>query len=116
MANEQRGEIELKLGDESYTLRPTFEALCAIEGRLGAGVLEIAERMAARRIGFREVAAIVFETAKAGGHKLDETEVGEAILEAGLFAVIVLVVELFSRALSGPTVGNAPAPPIEPNA
>ena len=116
MANEQRGEVELRLGDETYTLRPTFEALCAIEGRLGAGVLEIAERMAARRIGLREVAAIVFETAKAGGHKVTESEIGAGILEAGLFAVILPVVELFSRALAGPAEGNAPAPPIEPNA
>ncbi len=115
MANEQRGEIELKLGDETYTLRPTFEALCAIEGRLGAGVLEIAERMAARRIGFREVAAIIFETAKAGGHKLDEAKVGEAILEVGLLAVVAPILGLLRRALSGPTVGNAPAPPIEPS-
>ena len=116
MANEQRGEVELKLGDETYTLRPTFEALCAIEAWLGAGVLEIAERMAARRIGFREVAAIIFETAKAGGHKLDEPKVGEAIREVGLLAVIAPILGLLRRAWAGPAEGNAPSPPIEPSA
>lgn len=114
MANEQRGEIELKLGDETYTLRPTFEALCVIESRLGAGILEIAERMAERRIGLGDTTIVIFEIAKAGGHKVKEAEIGEGILETGLFSAISPILQLLGRALAGPSEGNAEAPSVEP--
>ena len=115
MANQQRGEVELKLGDQTYIMRPTFEALCAIEARLGVGLLEIAERMAERRIGLGDATVIIFETAKAGGHKAKEAEIGEGILEVGLFAVVPPIIELLDRALTGPSEGNAPAPSNEPS-
>lgn len=32
MANQERGEVGVTLGDKVYTLRPTFDALCELEG------------------------------------------------------------------------------------
>lgn len=32
MANPERGEVGVTLGDKVYTLRPTFDALCELEG------------------------------------------------------------------------------------
>ena len=114
MANEQRGEVELKLGDATYTLRPTFEALCVIEGRLGAGILELAERMAERRFGLRDATTVIFELAKAGGQDVKEADIGEGILEIGLFSAISPILELLGRILAGPSEGNSSAPSVEP--
>ena len=35
MANKLRGEVELAIGDELLTLRPTYTSIVEIESRLG---------------------------------------------------------------------------------
>lgn len=42
MANRERGEVELKAGDKSYTLRLSFNAIAEIETLLDKGINEIA--------------------------------------------------------------------------
>ncbi len=113
VANKERGDVALDLDGTEYTLRPTFEALCIIEGRLDSGILEIAERLATHRIGLREVTTVIFETAKAGGHKVDEGEIGEAVLRVGLLTVVAPILNLLRRALAGPSEGNLEAPSAE---
>ncbi len=116
MANEVRGEVELDLAGETFALRPTFEALCTIENRLGAGILEVARRIAQHQIGLRDVTVIIVETARAAGHKAKEPEIGARILDAGLCSVVPALVELLGRPLLGPPEGNAPTPPVAPSA
>ena len=103
MANAARGEIELRLGDETYTLRPTFAALCAIESELGRGILKIADDMANREICIKDMASIVTITATAAGHKVDEAKIGEGISQVGFIPVFPAVLELLRRALIGPS-------------
>ncbi len=103
MANAARGEVELRLGDETYTLRPTFAALCAIESELGRGILRIADDMANRQICIKDMASIIAVTARAAGHQVDEAGIGDGILQVGLISVIPAVLDLLRKALTGPS-------------
>lgn len=38
MANKERGELSLKVGDKVYTLRPTLNAMCEAEERWGGEI------------------------------------------------------------------------------
>ncbi len=103
MTNAARGEVELRLGDETYTLRPTFAALCAIESELGRGILKIADDMANRQICIKDMASIIAVTARAAGHQVDEAGIGDGILQVGLISVIPAVLDLLRKALTGPS-------------
>jgi hypothetical protein len=46
MANPHRGEVELKAGDQTYTLVFTINAVCELEGALNKGINEIVADMA----------------------------------------------------------------------
>ena len=101
MANAARGEVTFKAGERTYVLRPTFEALCAIEDRLDAGIIEIAERIVGRRYGIREIAAILTAGAQAADKDVTEAEIGAAIAEVGLRRATELALVLLAGALSG---------------
>lgn len=38
MANREKGEIEVKVGDKAYTLRPTFDSICELEDLTGKSI------------------------------------------------------------------------------
>ena len=102
MANPARGEVTLVCGSRRFVLRPTFNALLEIEDSLGAGLVEIAQRIAARRYGLRDLLAIATAGAQAVDPNIRRKEIGEAIAEAGLQAATEPVLLFLSFALSGP--------------
>lgn len=101
MANPLRGEVEIALGGETLTLRPTFGAIMEIEDRLG-GIVPLASRAAAGDFGLRDVAVIVracLNAADGGSRSLDE--VGERIMAEGVANVTPAVSALLAGVLSG---------------
>ncbi len=101
MANAVRGEVELKLGGKTYTLRPTFEALCEIESRLGMGIVELVTRVPRNRLALRHAAVVAHEGARAGGHDDDLETIGAAITEAGLQNVMEPLVRFLLSGIAG---------------
>jgi hypothetical protein len=63
-ANPWRGEMELLLGDVSYILRPSFEALCNIETELNMGLIVLARKLAAQAITPYELSTIIWHCLK----------------------------------------------------
>ncbi len=45
MANKARGEVTLELGGETYVLVPSFGAICEIEDKIGASLLNLGRRL-----------------------------------------------------------------------
>lgn len=98
--NKLRGEVEIELGGENWTLRPTFEALSNIEGKLNKSIPEIVREQRQGSVRLNTVATIIWEgiVAANGGtppsHKtramgrLRYEEVGEMIVHDGLTRVI----------------------------
>lgn len=58
-ANTMRGEVVFNVGGQSFTLRPTFEALVKIEGIVGRSFFEYVQNLNAGSAKLTEVAAIV---------------------------------------------------------
>lgn len=102
MTNAVRGEVAFAAGDRTFVLRPTFEVLCAIEDRLNTGVIELAERIAQRRHGVRDIGAVLFEAAHAADPAVSQAEIEAAVADAGLRAATLAALNLLARALGGP--------------
>jgi len=60
MANQQRGETTIVLGEESYTLRPSFEAMCEIEDHLNCSMLELVTKFQQGDLRFKATAMIIW--------------------------------------------------------
>jgi hypothetical protein len=110
MANEPRGEIDVVLNGETFTLRPTFEALCQIEAALGRGAIEIVERMEQHRFGVRDAATIIAATANAAGHRVSEAEIGAKLMHEPLARVCIELLAFLIAAISGGTEKNRQSP------
>jgi len=112
MTNSARGEVPFNVGEERLILRPSFSAISEIETELGIGLVEIAERFAARRYGVKELCAVIRVGARAGGRDLDLERIGDLVMSAGLVAATGPVVLFLSNALTGGNDSkNVVAPP-----
>jgi hypothetical protein len=112
MANENRGEVAIELGGESFTLRPTFDALSNMETRTGLGVIELAQRCTPTDYGgswkftTRDVHAVLIEAIKASGAK-PPADLGARIIQYGLPKAAAMCGTFLINALAGGQQGNA---------
>lgn len=108
-ANPHRGEIAVML-DARYVLRPTFEAVAAIESSLGS-VMDLARRVAREPYTMtrRELAVIVTEGMRAWGQANNDTntklarveKVERLIFAAGMPSVLEPVGLFLMAAITG---------------
>ncbi len=115
MANNVRGEIDIKLGNETFCLAPTFDAIVRIEASLGKGLQQLVQESHGGRAGVRDAAVIIAACASAGGQQVTEAEVGEQLMSAKLVDVWARLREFLTAAIVGPTEKNAPAAASQPN-
>ncbi len=107
MANKERGEVTLALGGETYTLVPSFGAVCEIEDALGTNLFALGRRLAVTEITAREVidfthACLAHANPSRSGAKPEKAALGEAILEAGPLVVMTVLAEFcFNYATGG---------------
>jgi len=90
MANQQRGEVTLKLCGMDYTLRPTFESLCELEDRTNSSVLQTIASMRGGDIRLKELTHIIWSGMF--GYDAENTPevevIGKLIIEEGLTNVM----------------------------
>lgn len=87
-ANAVRGEIALDLGGREFVLRPTYQAIQAIESKTGKGILVLARDTAELTVA--DAAVIAAECIKAHGKHVGDdmmasytpAKIGEMMLEA----------------------------------
>lgn len=65
--NPARGEAVVTLGGETFTLRPSFEALVEIETRAGCRIVPLALRLAKGDYGPADLEAVLLPCLKAAG-------------------------------------------------
>ena len=95
MANRQRGEIEARLGGQTYTLCLTLGALADLESAYGqADLLALAERFEGGRISARDAIRILGAGLRGAGHSLNDEEVAALKIEGGAAGYVALVSEL----------------------
>ena len=97
MANRHRGDVDLVLGEERWTLRLTLGALAEIESALGAtDLIALGERLQAGRLAARDLIPILGAAARGGGARLSDGDVAARIAAADLPACIGAVASLFA--------------------
>lgn len=115
--NAERGEVAIVLDGKSYPMRPSFEAMQAIERGTGSALPELVHKMIRRPCGLSlsDMALIVTETVRAAGKDRDDkmlqawepARVGELIYSGGWPKALEAIEKLLINACNG---GAAPKP------
>ena len=118
MANRARGELGVTIGDQRYTLRPSFDGLCELEDATGKDIDAMLEQMTAGKLS--GVRAVIFAVLQAEHQQEIRTlkdasawieRLGEERQMAAAVAARDLIIELF--ALNDTGAGEKPPdPPI----
>ena len=93
MANTARGEVALRLGGETFVLRPTFEAVCEIEDAIGASLYEVGRRLERAEITARDLVAFAHACVTRAGYSIERERLGALIVETGTHGVIAALLE-----------------------
>lgn len=117
LANKERGEVVVVLAGREYVMRPTFEALAQIEGRLGVGIVSLLRSISAGQFGVRDFAAVIHAGIDAGPDRGPSyAEVGRLAAAEGLMGLLPFVTEFLMAPVEGqgknrvaPTEMAAPA-------
>ncbi|QUT08432.1 hypothetical protein KFK14_17680 [Sphingobium phenoxybenzoativorans] len=107
-ANALRGEFDLVLEGEAYTLRPSYEAIIAFERGTGKTLLELARASDALAISLEESSVVVTECIRAYGRETQSSlqavqlqRITEMVYEAGLVEVVARLGVILWMAVSG---------------
>ena len=101
MANQYKGEIKGKLGDQERTFRLTFESIVNIENKTGKSILEITNSMGNNIYSMKDVVIIMHEGLKGAGGKFTQPAVGDMVMQTGLMKVAILCSELLMTIFTG---------------
>ncbi|MFQ6016783.1 MAG: gene transfer agent family protein [Kiloniellaceae bacterium] len=112
MANEARGEVELKLGGKIYLLRPTFGAVAEIEEAIETNLYDIGQRLERAQITARELVKFAHACLRHCGHAVENERLGETIVAEGTHKTILALTEFCRNyAFGGAPQKKAGAPP-----
>lgn len=116
MANELRNETGITLDGTTYTMRASFEAICAIERDLRTNLVPLVTRLSNGDFGVNQASLIIFHGLRGyGDEALTLKEVGELVLKTGLGTISTEVVDFLSRAMQGAELGKSPVAPETAN-
>ena len=102
--NSYRGEIAIKLKDQSYILKLTFEQLVKLEQETNKGILKIAKDFSEGNYGIHDIAALLwFSLSEEGRKNFTIASLGNLILESGLSTYASHCIDLLSFTLDGAT-------------
>jgi hypothetical protein len=111
--NPVRGEVTLTLCGKDYILRPTFEALIALERKLGVGLATVIGRFEEKphpEIRLEDLAVIAWAgILGAGEHKLSYNEVGTLVMRTGIQHVTKPLIQfVYGACTAGAEEGKVP--------
>lgn len=106
MANPIRGEVDVKVGEDNFTLVFTINAIVELEEKLGKPISEIAGGMGAN-VSF-SLLRTLFWAGLQDRHGLSETEAGALMQEIGFVKASELVTQAFGRAFPEAQRGGRP--------
>ncbi len=111
MANPDRGEVEVKLGGKTWTMRPTFQGLREVEHKTGLGVMELARRFGEGKASLDHVAQVLAIGVRAANDDApDYEQIGEMLVRQGMNDVLVPIIVFLASAFVGDRAKNLLAP------
>lgn len=102
MANKMRGELEIKLLDKTFVLKPDFNALCSMEEKSGLGLMGMANRVMEQNVSVKMLTAII-HCGIVGGGCSDYTfeQVGSMVVKSGFNKVAPVAIKFLQGAMLG---------------
>jgi hypothetical protein len=109
VANALRGEATIDLDGATFTMRPTYEAIVAVEAATGSTIGTMAMAGANMRLPLGWVAIVVTEFVRASGKatgnqvaaNLSVERVGGLIMDSSIVGASLAVAQVMSDAVSG---------------
>lgn len=98
-ANSQRGEVELRLGNNTHVLRPSFENLVAAEDELGS-LFALVERAAEGAITLAEITSLLWHCLT-NEPRPERDAFGQAVLQIGMVDATKPVRAILAQVLQG---------------
>ncbi len=99
--------MQITLGSQRYTLRPTFAALLQVEEETGLGLITLARKIAAGDFTMNEAVAII-RAGLIGAGKTPPADLGALVFAAGVAQIIMPLAQFLEAALTGAdTMGKA---------
>jgi len=116
MANPHKGEVEFRVGEKSFTLRLSADAICNVEEATGKGVLVLLEQLNNRATCSLSLMRLFLWAGLKEKHPdIDVKAAGELIIDAGgIFAVLEIFMLAFARAFPDQEVGETGGHPPKP--
>jgi hypothetical protein len=105
-----RPETVLAAGERKIKMRPTHEALEAIERRCNAGVVELYQRIKAQKPRFSDLAVVIEEGARATGEDISKAEAFDLVQEH-MLPCSVACFHFLATAFGPPPESAKPGPP-----
>ncbi len=107
MANLLRGEVDVVLGAATYTMRPTFQAICELEAKIGCNLYQLALRFQEGQFTLQEITSIVWFGLRGVNTDLPFTydALGNMIVQAGIVNFLKYASQFLASAL-GIELGN----------
>lgn len=101
MANKNRGEVCIDLRGVRYILRPTFHAICAIEGELDISIIDILINISDKQLKISEIVVIIKHGMRAYKENPDISDegLGNAVYDSGLINIMPHVIHFLELAV-----------------
>lgn len=108
MDNPLRNEVKVTLDGKEYTMRATFEAICAIESDLRMNLVPIIGNISQHNIGVRQCAVVIFHGLRGyGDNGMTLSEVGDLVMMEGAGAVANAITDFLNKGMDGVKVGKS---------
>ena len=101
MTNPFRGELEVKLGNQTYKTRMTVDSLIRIETALGQSIVQLTTKLSEGHLSLTEMGFLIHSAIKGGGNDIDENKVNNLIYESGITDGMRVCGELLANVLQG---------------
>lgn len=100
--NPYRGEISVKLKDQHYILKLTFDQLVKLEQETNKGILKIAKDFSEGNYGIHDIAALLWFSLSCEGQQIYTiASLGNYIIESGISTYAGHCIDLLSLTLDG---------------
>lgn len=109
MSNPLLGELEIKIGDDDFTLRPTFEGLIEIERRAGLSISQLANQIMMGITGITSVTSIIFGGVfgfTEGKPNITFNKLGEKVMVHGYANLLADCGQFLAAAISGVNIDD----------
>lgn len=100
MTNPLKGEIEVKLGSQTYKARLTIDAIVSIEQAVGCGIIKLATKMSDGDISVYDAVSVLTPALRGGGNDVTDKDVKKIMQDVGITQSIQVVAQLLTQTLT----------------